>query len=350
MSQSSLRPVWALVGAAAGLFLAWKAADTLLLIFGGILLGVLLDSLARALGRLLPLSHGWALALVCLTLALLLAGALAWSGLALVTEWDQLSRVLMQQLDALRYHLNNIGENLGAPRNTTPDGRRSWAEILLPDPSRLLGGASSAFSAAFGAFGSGFVVVLIGIFTAADPGAYRRGVLKLVAPERRARVGEVLEECGEVLRWWLVGQLVTMAIIGTSLAVVLAMLGVPGAVLLGLQAALVNFIPYLGPLLAIVPILLAAASKGTTLLLWALGSYVVIQTIEGYILTPLIQKRAVDLSPVLTLAGLMLFGALFGAAGIALATPLLAVVRVLVLRLYVDDYLQRGRAAAQAAS
>ncbi len=118
----------------------------------------------------------------------------------------------------------------------------------------------------------------------------------------------------------------------------------PGAPLLGLQAGLVNFIPYLGPVIAAVPILLAAMAQGTSMVLWALGVRVVIQTLEGYVLAPLIQKRAVNVPPVLTLAAVALFGALFGAMGVALATPSGAVLRVTVLRLYVEDRLGDGQA------
>jgi predicted PurR-regulated permease PerM len=119
----------------------------------------------------------------------------------------------------------------------------------------------------------------------------------------------------------------------------LALVGMPGALLLGLQAGLVNFIPYLGPVIAAVPILLAAMAQGTTMVLWALGVHVVIQVLEGYVLAPMIQKRAVDVPPVLTRAAVLVFGAFFGALGIALATPVVAALKVAVVRLYVEDYL-----------
>ena len=141
------------------------------------------------------------------------------------------------------------------------------------------------------------------------------------------------------LRAWLVGQLAAVVLIALTTWAGLALIGMPGAVLLGMQAGLVNFIPYLGPVVAAVPILLAATAQGTSMVLWALGVHVVIQTIEGYVLAPLIQRRAVDLSPVLSLAAVLLFGALLGAMGVALATPLVAVLQVAVMRLYVEDQL-----------
>jgi predicted PurR-regulated permease PerM len=350
MPQSLTRVIWTAAATAVGLFLAWHAAETLLLIFAGVLLGVLLDALTRALRRTIPIGHGAALAIVCTGLGLVFTGVVAWSGYALLAQWDQLSDIMTRQIDALRHQLDNFGESIGMPRNAGAGGERSLAQLLLPDPSRFLAGTRSAFSAAVGAVGSGLVVVMIGIFAAANPALYRAGFLKLVPAERRPQIAAVLDETGHVLRWWLVGQMVTMTIIGISIAIILALLGVPGAALLGIQAGLVNFIPYLGPLLAAVPIALTAASQGPEILLWVLAVYFVVQVIEGYVLTPLIQDRAVALPPVVTLSALMLLGAWFGAVGIALATPLAAVLRVALLRLYVDDADERARVAAGASA
>jgi predicted PurR-regulated permease PerM len=95
----------------------------------------------------------------------------------------------------------------------------------------------------------------------------------------------------------------------------------------------VNFIPYLGPVVAALPSGLAAMAQGTSMVLWALGVHLVVQMVEGYALAPLIQRRAVDLPPVLTLAAVAVSGTLFGALGVALATPLVAVLKVAVQRL-----------------
>lgn len=349
MVMSPLRSLWPVIAAAAGLFLAWQASETLLLIFAGILLGVLLDALSRALRMLVPLPHGWALAAVCLLLGAVFVAILSWSGYALAREWDQLARILSQQFDALRYQLDNLQDLGGRQPSAGQDGQedaRSLGQLLLPDPSRLIGGARSAFTAALGMAGSALVIVMIGIFAAASPATYRDGVVKLFPAAMRARIGGVLDEIGEVLRWWLVGQMVAMVMVGVSIGIVLVVLGVPGAMLLGVQAGLINFIPYLGPFLAAVPILLSAASQGTAMLIWVLAAYVLIQAIEGYVLTPLIMKRAADVPPVLGLAALMVFGALFGAPGIAMATPLVAAVRIAVLRLYLEDGLGDPRARA----
>jgi predicted PurR-regulated permease PerM len=325
-----------LVGAAA-LFLVWKTAGTLLLIFAGLLFGAFLEAGTRGLGYVLPIGRGWRLSLVCIILTLAATWVLIWSGYNVVAEADGLIRLIDEQLRVLRGELTSMG--LPPP---DPDRPRTLAQLILPDPSALFGHAYAVFSIASGVLGAAIVVVFVGLFLAASPGTYRRGVLSLVPRPRRQRVGEVLDEMARALRWWLAGQLVAVIIIALSTWIGLAAIGMPGALLLGIQAGLVNFIPYLGPVIAAVPILLAAMAQGTSMALWALGVHVVIQTLEGYVLAPLIQRRAVDVPPVLTLAAVMIFGALFGAIGIALATPLVAVLKIAVVRLYVEDRLGGG--------
>jgi predicted PurR-regulated permease PerM len=333
--RSGLTLVLTALAGSAGLFLAWQAAGALLLIFAGLLVAALLDACTRGLARVLPVGRVWRLAIVCALIALGTAWLLLWSGYNLVQQANSLVRLVGEQLHVLRGELRSMG----VTPPPSPEGPHTLAQLLLPDPETLFGHAYSAFSLASGLLGDVVVVVFIGLFAAASPETYRRGVLGLLPRDRRQRCGEVLDEMAGVLRRWLVGQLAAAVLIAITTWVGLALIGVPGAPLLGLQAGLVNFIPYLGPVIAAVPILLAAVTQGTAMVLWALGVHLAVQTVEGYVLTPLIQRRAVDLPPVLTLAAVTLFGALFGAMGIALATPLVAALKVAVDRLYVEDRL-----------
>jgi predicted PurR-regulated permease PerM len=332
------------LAAGAGLFLAWQTAGTLLLIFAGLLFAAFLDACTRGLAFVVPIARPWRLAIVCVLLALGSAWLLAWSSYSLIGQADSLVRLIGEQLRVLRGELRSLG--ITPPPGA--EGPRTLGQLLLPDPGVLFGHAYTAFNLATGLLGTAVVVVFIGLFAAADPEAYRQGALRLFPLDRRRRIGEVLDEMAEVLRWWLIGQLGAVVVIAVTTWIGLALLGVPGALLLGLQAGLVNFIPYLGPVIGAIPILLAAMAQGTPMVIWAMGVHLVIQTLEGYVLAPLIQRRVVAMSPVLTLAAVMLFGALFGALGVALATPLAALLRVAVLRLYVEDRLgdkQAGRGA-----
>jgi predicted PurR-regulated permease PerM len=150
---------------------------------------------------------------------------------------------------------------------------------------------------------------------------------------------QVLDEMGNVLRFWLVGQFIRIILMTLCVWAALYLIGLPGPFVLGLQAGLSNFIPYLGPLLAAIPIALAAMPFGLSLLVWAVVIYTVIQSIEGYVIGPLIQRHAVDTPAAWTLVAIVLLGALFGVMGIALAMPLVAIGRVAIIRFYVEDYL-----------
>lgn len=327
------------LGAAAGLFLAWQAAGALLLIFAGLLVAVLLDACAAGLQRALPVSRSWCIALVSLAIALAVAGAIWLGGYALSQQADQLVSTIDRQLRTLRGELEAAGL---APERPTQSGGgevQNLAQLLVPDPRDLFGQARTALTGILGVLGNAVFIAFIGFFVALNPMSYKQGFLSLLPRDKRPRVGAVADEVAEVLRWWLVSQLATMVVITLSTWAALTLLGMPAAFLLGLQAGLVNFIPYLGPIVAGVPIVLAAASQGASMVGWAVGVFVLIQILEGYILTPLIQRRAVDLQPALTLAAQMLLGALFGAAGIALATPIAAAARIAILRLYVEDAL-----------
>ena len=133
------------------------------------------------------------------------------------------------------------------------------------------------------------------------------------------------------------------AVVAVALTIAFSLLGLPGAVLLGLQAGVANFIPYLGPLLAAFPVILVAMPLGVPTVAWVVVIYFSIQTLEGFVIAPLIQKGSVNLAPAWTLFAIVVFGALFGAMGVALAAPLLAIARIATLRFYVEDWLEARR-------
>ncbi|MFE1603110.1 AI-2E family transporter [Methylobacterium sp. ID0610] len=352
MMDSGVRPrLLAGIGVvlfAAGLGLAWQAADTLLLIFAGILFGVFLDGLARVLGRFLPLGHGVRLAMVSVVLTGLVLGLVGFGGATLAGQADTLGRTLKQQSQTVRDWLRERGVDTSALDLAQPqegDRRGEGGEARgLPNPSallssagRMLGQASSIAVRVFGAIGNIFVVIALGLFLAAQPQAYRDGLLHFVPRRHRPRAAEVADALGETLRHWLFGQIVVMAAIFVCVWLGLSLLGLDGALILGLQAGLLCFIPTIGALIAGLIIVLAGLAQGLKGALGALGIYLVVQMLESYVLTPFVQKRAIDIPPATIFAGQILLGVLFGLWGIALALPLMAVAKVLLDKLYVDE-------------
>lgn len=330
-AAGAVRAVLVGLAGGAGLFLAWTAADTLFLLFAGLLFAALLDACTRGLGRVLPIGRGWNLAVVCLGFAVAIPGLLFWSGYSIAFQVDQLLSALNQELHLLEQKMTELGF-IPAGRS---DGSASIADLfrfLFPNPNQLFGEAQGAFGRMLGGIGDAAIVVLIGLFVAADPAAYRNRLVEFLPARRRHSVALLLDNASRCLRRWLIGQLAAMLLLAILTWIALLALGVPSSLLLGLQAGLFEFIPYLGSVIGAVPILLMALPLGTSTLVVALGLYVIIHVAVGNVILPLIQKQTLDLPPALVLASLTLFGVLFGVASVAVATPVVIVIREAVLR------------------
>jgi predicted PurR-regulated permease PerM len=183
------------------------------------------------------------------------------------------------------------------------------------------------------------VVIVAGIFLALQPRFYATGAIKLVPPHKRALIGEAMNECERALQLWLKGQLMAMVVVGLLVGTGLWLLGVPSALTLGLLAGLLEFIPFAGPILAMIPAVLLALAVSPDLAIWVLLLYLAVQQFEGNVLTPVVQQYAVDLPGVVLLFSLIGFGIIFGTLGVILAAPLAVVSYVLVKRLYVVEAL-----------
>lgn len=378
------------------LLLAWSSASTLLLIFAGILLAVFLDGLTRLLASVLPIRRGLRLALVSLVLAAFCAGFVAYGGAIVAQQARDLGQTIQGQSGAVRDWLKGYGidvpalpeaagetsggdaakqtataqgaDGAGSPDTPNAEGRsKPEAKAaateggkdsnpagglgrlasnamksqgsLMSDAGGVLGPAANVILALFNALGNVLVIAFLGIACAGDPGSYRDGLLRFAPPRHRPRAAKVLDGMGETLRQWLFGQLITMAVIFVCTWAGLAILGVGGALILGLQAGLLAFIPTIGPLIAGVVIVLASLASGSGAVLGALGVYMAVQTLETYGLTPFIQKRALAIPEATIFAGQLLLGFLFGLWGIALALPLMAVIKVLLDQFYIEETL-----------
>lgn len=312
---------------------AFYLASTLLLIFGAILLAALLDAAINGVVKISRLPRGWAMAIVIFLGVMAFAVATALGGWSLINQFDDLWAAMVEAWDEASGWL--------ADRDVPVPEDIDWDEVwdLGPDMQSMFGRAGSALGMTADLIGNIVFLVLIALFLAANPAAYRDGFLKLVPRRSRPRLGEVMNQTGSILKWWLVGQLVLMTIIAISTTILLLIMGIPYAILLGLIAGLLNFIPFLGPILAMVPIILAVIGQDLTTAIIVLVGYTAIQQIEGNILSPMIQQRVVHLPPATNIAFLLIMGVLFGGMGVALATPILAAVRVMTLELYVRDVL-----------
>jgi predicted PurR-regulated permease PerM len=323
---------WALLIA----LLLWFAGQWLLLIFLGMLGAVLLRTAADWVGARTGITPGWSLALV----VVLIVGAAAIATAAflpsLAGQVDELSRELPRAAGELSQWLRQFdwGERLVAMAD--PDD--AAADLVQPAAAA----ASSVVSAIVGIV----IVMFVALYLAAEPQTYRRGLLRLVPVPSRARVSDTIDAAVHTLRWWLFGQLLAMAAVGLVMGVGLAIIGVRLAFVFGVLAGILEFVPVFGPPLALLPPLLIALVESTRQALAVLVLYAIVQMFESYVLTPLVHRRTVRLPPVLTIAAQVVLVALVGPIGLVAAVPLMAVLIVVVQKLYVEDVLGDARATA----
>jgi predicted PurR-regulated permease PerM len=195
----------------------------------------------------------------------------------------------------------------------------------------------SVFSSTIAALGGLIVLLFVAIFVAADPDLYHRGLMHLFPHRTRRKAGEVLSATATTLRRWLLLQIIAMAAIGSLTTVALLLLDVKAAIALGIIAGLLEFIPYVGPILSAVPAIAMALVDGPEKAIYVGLAYVAIQQLEGVVLQPLLMKVGLELPPVVTILGQALFALVFGFMGLLLAVPLLATAMVPIKMLYVRD-------------
>lgn len=311
----------------------WEIGPVLVLGFGGVVVAVILRTMAEPVQRTLHVSDHIALLIVTLgLLGLSIAFFTVFGALAIDQFTDLLNEIpgavasgrkWLQSYTEGRWFLALIG-NTDAPSGET---------LLQAIP--LAGGV-------LGGMGEALLVILTGIYLAADPNTYVRGVVRLFPPHRRLRVNHIMHAMAEALQRWLMGMALDMLFVGIVTGVGLWIVGVPLPFALGILTGVSVFVPYIGPTIAVIPGVLLALSKGPTLAFYAAIVYAVALTIEGNITQPLLQRWAVSLSPVLNLLAIVAFGIIFGAWGAVLATPMAVALTVLVRMAYVEDMLEGG--------
>lgn len=308
------------------------APSAVFLAFAGVLLAILFracgDGLAQA-AKVRP-ALGLSLFFVFLVSALILAAVSA--APAISEQITAITEALPKGLAKLKERIDGFG----------------WGERLLnrdftdairwPAATNVTTGV---LSSTFGALGDLVIILFIGLYGAFDPLRYRQGLILLFAPSIRPDAEDVLDKTVDALRNWIIGQLIAMSLIGLLTGLGLWLIDMPLALLLGLIAAVLAFIPNIGPVLAAIPGVLIALPDGMNKVLLVIGIYVGVQTLESYVVTPLIQRQRVKLQPAFVISVQILFGSLFGLIGLAIATPFAALVKTLAVELYVKRFLER---------
>ncbi len=301
----------------------------LLLFFAGTVLGVALDGIVSAADRFLPGGRGIGVIAMVVLVALALAGLLALIVPPVVVQGPGLARSLPAAWEMFLQRLESHA--LLEPLEAQFGDPAQWIE-----GSGLLGRLSDVISGTFDILFNAFVIVFIGIYLAIAPERYVHVALYPVQPQYRDEMRALLAELGRELRYWLMGRVVAMATVGVATGIGLGLLGIEMAFTLALIAGLLTFVPYLGPILALVPALLIAFAESTYLAGSVAVLYAVIQTLEGYVVTPLIHQRVSAIPPALLLTVQLLGGVFGGMLGVLMAAPLAVVAATVFRLLYVD--------------
>jgi predicted PurR-regulated permease PerM len=319
-----------LIGIALGtlVYLVWLSSDVLLLCFGAVLVSVLLQGLAGQIGSHLPIARSWSL-----TLAVILSGAAV--ALVLALFGTEIAGQLSDVFSILPGAVDAAGERFGVHHAS----QLLASSVSGPSHASIVSRAAGLGYGVFGVLADIVLVIVAGIYLAADPEVYRRGVVKMVPHEHHEDVAEAMRLTGAALRMWFVGQLVTMALVGSISAATYWLIGLPSPLALGVIAGTTNFIPFAGPILGAIPVLVLASLVDVQTVLWAVVAIFVIQQLEGNVITPQIQKRAVMLPPVVVLFSLTVSTVIFGWAGLILAVPLTVSCSVAVKKLWMRDTL-----------
>lgn len=320
--------VWIVVGILAlsvCLILILRVAfNVLLMVFAGTLIAVFFNGFGDMIQRLTKWRRRWCM-LVAVPGTFLLMGLLFWF----------MGSKIQAQVASLKDDFPKMIATAEAKLSKTEWGAKALENIEGYDTSNLMSTAQSFFSTSFGVIGDLYIILFLGIFFTLSPSLYKNGIIRLVPPGGKEIAKGVINRLSLVLKGWLKGMLLAMCLIATLTFTGLSIVGIPMALTLALMAGLLNFIPNFGPLIAMIPAVLLGLIDSTNTAIIVAVMYILIQILESNIITPMVQKRMIDLPPALTIISQVLMGTLSGVLGILLATPLLAVVIVLIDELYV---------------
>ncbi len=297
----------------------------------GVLIAVILCGATDWVHQLTHLNRGWSYALILFTSCGLLAAVGYFLGPRVLTQAHDLAATVPKSLLTLQLQLDRYrwGKDVANILNTAMQ------------PAQVAKSFSQYATSLVSAGTAMIVVAAIALFVAANPTIYRKGALQLVPESSRQQTAELLDDLGYTITWWLVGQLIPMALLGIATMLGLWLMGVPLAFTLGLLTAAMLFVPYVGSVIAYIPSALVSLTLGPATLLSVSVLYVAVHLAEGYVITPIVQRRAVEIPPALTLTAQLLMWKFAGLLGVMAATPLTAMSLVLVRKLYLKQPLER---------
>lgn len=304
-----------------------KAFKVLLLILASVLIAIFFRGIAKKMATKISLSEKWCL----ITTITLFFVVFCLVGIGLFprvsSQVGELQEQLPQAFESTKNQLNqnDIGKWIVSQINKVPEKLGSGGDQI-----------SSFFSSFLGGVADLYIIFFLSLFFLAQPYVYIKGILRFFPKAKRAKVQEVIDSIGYTLSRWLLGKVFSMLIVGLLTGIGLLILDIPLALSLALFATLITFIPNFGPILSLIPAFLLAFTQSPTSAIYVVGLYAAIQAIESNIITPLIQKEMISFPFALILIAQVILGVFTGVLGVILAVPLVAIIGVLVNKLYLE--------------
>jgi len=319
--------VW--VGVVGLVVLAIYISRSLLVVFGALVFAAMIDGGARLLGRVLPIARGWRVALVLVSLTLFFIWLGYFAGATISEEAAMFPELIRDQIADLLEWAQSKGIQID----------QSQLQNYAGSITSGIGTLTSALSGILGGLTTVVLILIIGIYVAAEPKLYERGVAWMLPRERRGSFEVTMARMAQTLRRLMAGRLLGMFVEGVFTYIMLAWVAplvgigvVPMASLLAILTGLLAFIPNLGAIVSGVLMALVGFSGGMEMGIYTIAVYFFIQNFDGYVVIPIIAKKTVDLAPALVLATQLAMGVVFGIIGILLADPLLAMIKVALER------------------
>ncbi len=316
-------------------YLVYKIAVVVLVLLITLLFSIIISAPVDYLNHR-GVGRGWGTLAVLGGLVLFFGVA----GLALAPVVEDQARELAEAFPLLLENAQQLVGGLQSSLGIETTFRLDPERLLETARSFLTGGTLTTVASVGASVATvlsfGVVILIAVVYTVAQPAPLVNGFVALFPAERRQRVREILEEMYRAVQKWFLGQLTSMTIIGLLSTVALSVIGIPFALLLGIFSGLISFVPYVGPLISVIPPVLLALTGDPIDALWVIAAYVVIQAIEGNLVQPIVMSRAVSLHPTVLVFALLIMGTLFGFIGVFLAIPLVAALHVLVHELWIE--------------
>ena len=331
--------VWVgVIGLAA---LAVYISQSLLVIFAALVFASMIDGGARLIGRYLPIPRTLRIVMVLLLAIAFLVWLGYFAGSQIAEQAATLPAIVEKQLNEIIALAQQNGMQVSL----------SDAQSMANQVVSGVGTVTRAIGGIAGIIGTTAIILIIGIYVALEPNLYERGVEWMAPRGERSELRKTLAEMALTLRRLMAGRIVGMVFEGFFTWVALEMFGVPMAALLGILTGLLAFIPNIGAVVSGLLMATVGFSVSVETGLAEVAIYFVVQTFDGYVVIPMIARKTVDLPPALVLGAQLIMGLLFGIIGLLLADPLLAMLKVaLVRRSEANQAAQDSEYAAAAAA